>query len=64
MTDETLTEVTINGGIPGYGPDEHASAGDRTWKRRPGEAVEEFKTRVRSGVPADAKALVWGGLPE
>lgn len=58
-----LTEVTINGGLPGYGPDEHATAGDRKFKRRSGESAEDFRARVRNGIPADAKAIVWGGLP-
>ncbi len=60
-----MLQVIVTGGLTECGPDDHARAGGRCWRREPGEPVEAWRARVLAEAASfGAKVLVWGGLPE
>ncbi len=62
---EGVQSIVVHGGLEGVGPDDHAHAGDRTWRRAEGEAVDAFQARVLTEAKAlRARCVVWGGLPD
>ena len=62
---EGMLQIVIHGGLAEIGPDDHARAGGRCWRREPGEPVEAWRARVLAEAASfGAKVLVWGGLPE
>ena len=60
-----MLQIVIHGGLAEIGPDDHARAGGRCWRRGEGEGVETWRARVLAEAASfGAKVLVWGGLPE
>lgn len=57
-------QVIIISGGPHGGEPTHASAGDMTWERAPGESFADFQARAVAGATAAGERLVViGGLP-
>jgi hypothetical protein len=58
-----LQIINIAGGMPGAV--EIASSGDLQWRRGPGEAISDFRMRVKaSALIAGRGFVVFGGLPQ
>jgi hypothetical protein len=62
-----IAEVTIHGGIPDLGPDDHATVmpSETAFSREPDEEPETFRDRVRDAAfETKATRIVFGGLPK
>lgn len=60
-----MTQIVVHGGLPGIGPDDHAHAGARCWRRGDAETVAAFRDRVLGDARVmEARCVIWGGLPE
>ena len=60
-----MLQIRLMGGLAETGPDDHARAGERCWRRAEGEGVETFRARVLAEAASfGVRVLVWGGLPE